>query len=401
MALAYNSPARNWANSAACETTDQRGIPRSWYPLCDIGAYEFSPILIVDSLNDPGDGTCDITECTLRDEVANSVPGGSITFDSSLGGNVITLGSEIGIPKNLTINGTSLSSHVQVSGGDSVRVFNVNSGVTALIIHIDVAHGSEVVGGGIYNDGILTISNSNLIYNNGTNAGGAIYNHGTLTVITSTLLSNSAGLYGGGIYNYETLSVSSSTLSGNETYSGGGIYTTGGTTTTVTTSTFYGNIASHASYPSDNGGGIYSSGLMTMTNNTLSNNSADSAGGGLYKTSGSTLHIVNNIIANSPIGGDCVSSGGTFATNSNNLIQDGSCSPALTGNPQLGPMTTNNGGTTQTMALLVGSPAIDAGDNDFCGPIDQRGITRPQGDHCDIGAYEFEYLKIFIPLVLR
>jgi hypothetical protein len=56
-------------------------------------------------------------------------------------------------------------------------------------------------------------------------------------------------------------------------------------------------------------------------------------------------------------------------------------------NPELGPLA-NNGGPTQTLALLSGGPAIDAGSDMACPPIDQRGISRPQGPHCDIGAFE-------------
>jgi hypothetical protein len=79
--------------------------------------------------------------------------------------------------------------------------------------------------------------------------------------------------------------------------------------------------------------------------------------------------------------------------NANNLIEDGSCSPALSGNPNLGPLA-NNGSSTLTHALLAGSPAIDAGNNATCLATDQRGISRPldgNGDSsavCDIGAVE-------------
>ncbi|MGB8212716.1 MAG: choice-of-anchor Q domain-containing protein, partial [Anaerolineales bacterium] len=70
-----------------------------------------------------------------------------------------------------------------------------------------------------------------------------------------------------------------------------------------------------------------------------------------------------------------------------NLIGDASCSPALSGDPKLGPLA-DNSGPTWTMALLPGSPAIDVGNDATCLATDQRGITRPQGVHCDIGAFE-------------
>ena len=78
-------------------------------------------------------------------------------------------------------------------------------------------------------------------------------------------------------------------------------------------------------------------------------------------------------------------------------------------NPLLGPLA-NNGGPTQTFALLPGSPAIDAGNDAVCmaavgapdygaGGFDQRGVTRPHGSHCDIGAFELDKFPIFLPLV--
>jgi hypothetical protein len=108
------------------------------------------------------------------------------------------------------------------------------------------------------------------------------------------------------------------------------------------------------------------------------------------------LNLQNTIIAGST-GGDCMLFlGAPIGTNSHNLIQDGSCSPMLSGNPMLGPLQ-NNGGTTPTMALLPGSPAIDAGDDSVLGsPLflasDQRGagFPRQSGAHVDIGAFEFQ-----------
>jgi hypothetical protein len=129
-----------------------------------------------------------------------------------------------------------------------------------------------------------------------------------------------------------------------------------------------------------------------VTNCTFSGNFG--FGTGIFVESPTmTLSMVNTIIAGS-VGMGCTGMG-TIITNSHNLIQDGSCSPMLTGDPKLGPLQ-NNGGPTQTFALLSGSPAIDAGDDSVLGPplsltTDQRGPgPRLSGPHVDIGAFEVQ-----------
>jgi hypothetical protein len=88
-----------------------------------------------------------------------------------------------------------------------------------------------------------------------------------------------------------------------------------------------------------------------------------------------------------------------------NLSSDSTCGFTAGGdlqntNPLLGPLATN-GGPTPTYALLPGSPAFDTGPNTGCPATDQRGITRPQGIRCDIGAFERFVLTVFLPLVER
>lgn len=151
------------------------------------------------------------------------------------------------------------------------------------------------------------------------------------------------------------------------------------------------NLAVINGYAYDDGG-IYSPGTLTLTNVTLSGNSVFGYGGGVYN--GGTLMVGNTVLANSVAGGDCVNDGSIIPSGVN-WVEDGSCtiSGALTGDPLLGPLA-NNGGPTQTMALLAGSPAINAGDNTICAAppvngLDQRGVKRPQELICDIGAFEW------------
>ncbi|MDX9954333.1 MAG: choice-of-anchor Q domain-containing protein, partial [Anaerolineae bacterium] len=216
-------------------------------------------------------------------------------------------------------------------------------------------------GGGIYNDGTLAVSNGTFSGNfatiYGASAGGAVYNYlyGTLTITNCTLLGNSA-TYGGGLSNQGTLTMTNSTLSSNR---------------------------------ADWGSGINNYGTLTLTNSTLSGNLAAS-GFSLYNHL--TLNYANTIIANSTAG-DCAQYG-TLGTNTNNLVEDGSCSAALSGDPNLGPLV-DNGGLTWTLALLPGSSAVDAGNDILCPASDQRGVSRPQRAQCDIGAYEYDYTGIY------
>ena len=132
-------------------------------------------------------------------------------------------------------------------------------------------------------------------------------------------------------------------------------------------------------------------GTLTVTNSTLSGNSAP-YGGGIYNFG--TLNLVNTLIANSPFGRDC-GNGGIINTNDHNLIQgtsNNACgltngvNGSLIGvDPLLAPLG-DYGGSTWTLALLPGSPAINAGNNSTCQATDQRGVTRPLsgGGTCDI-----------------
>jgi hypothetical protein len=375
--------------------TDSLGLPDPTPDEVVITVSSDEVLLPVNSLNDPGDGPCDASECTLREAVAVAESGDTITFDPSLAGSTIVLGCDITLDKNLTIDGSGLTPHVQISGGGSVRVFGIPEGLTIAIYHLDILDGNAPSGGGIdILASTLTVSNTTFSGNSADDGGAIDVNGGTLFVTDCSFVGNSAAVYGGAIdNNMGTTIIVGSTFSGNSSNQyGGGVFNDHGDVT-VTNSTFSGNSATL-----EGGGLLNYEGTMEVRNCTLSGNSAPSGGGILNSTNG-TLHLWNTIVANSPSGGDCVNDG-TIATNVNNLIEDGTCSPAVTGDPLLGPLA-DNGGPTQTMALGDGSPAIDAGDDATCEAVDQRGVSRPQGVHCDIGAYETELHTVYIPLVVK
>jgi hypothetical protein len=278
-----------------------------------------------------------------------------------------------------------------------------------------------VTGGAIFSElgGELTVTDSTLS-DNLADVGGAIINGGTATVTGSTLSGNSAASHGGAIYNFGTLTVAGSTLSGNSTgsdfteYSGGGaIYNSG--TLTVADSTLSDNSTDAQ------GGAIYNIGTATVTGSTIVLNRADAddngtdIGGGIYNfTSATTLS--NTIVAGNLRGtGTTADDIGGFidvADSSHNLIGDPSTAGGLVdgvngnivGNDGVGVIdiatvidTTlaDNGGPTKTHALVIGGPAIDAGDNSLIPPgtdYDQRGegFARIVGGTVDIGAFEVQ-----------
>src|SRR5205814_1783082 len=143
----------------------------------------------------------------------------------------------------------------------------------------------------------------------------------------------------------------------------------------------------------DSGGGVFNASTLKLTNVTLAANSAPS-GGNIFNQ-GATLTLNNTIVADNEVGGDIVNVGGTVQ-GSNNLVEDGS-GPAgsLAVDPKLGTLQ-DNGGPTQTIALLAGSPAIDRGSNALAAAsgltTDQRGLPRVVngglGRTVDIGAFE-------------
>lgn len=314
---------------------------------------------------------------TLRSVIANSNSGSTIDFNLT-GTIVLTLG-QLEINKNLTISGPGAAG-LAISGNNVTGVFVVDSGITVTISGVTIKDGKLNVGNGGCCGG-----------------GGGINNSGTLTLIDAAVSNNSAGYagYGGGIYNVypATLTLIRTTMSGNsaENY-GGAIYDEN--QTVAINSTFSGNSA-HL------GGVAWNVNGITLTNSTLSGNSAGS-GGTLFF--GGRVAVKNTILATTS-GGNC--NGGSWVSYGHNLSDDASCSSLLTATGDLNNTPAgldpaglkNNGGPTQTIALVSGSPAIDAipvSPTNYCTtpdgttPIDadQRGITRPQGAACDIGAFE-------------
>jgi CSLREA domain-containing protein len=314
-------------------------------------------------------------ECSAIDDLDFPGAGGAIYNNAVL------------IVKNSIIRGNTAD-----EGG---AIYN-NKGTVTVINSTFSDNRADFAGGGIHNGdlAVLSVTNSVFLNNLADYSGGALYNgdDGSLVVVNSTFSGNTAGDRGGGVHNDESpLDLKSSTFVGNSAPYGGALYN--GSSLLAVNSTFSGNMA-------DKGGGIYNVGTvgtLKVTNSTLSKNVAWNDGGGIFNSVSSTdsVTLKNSIVAQNS-GGNCF---GVINNGGSNLDSGATCGwgsnfgSMSNTDPMLGPLA-NNGGPTQTMKLLAGSPAIDKGNAGFCSAapvsgVDQRGVMRPLGAACDIGAYEY------------
>jgi hypothetical protein len=395
--------------------------------------------------NDTSDGVCTPGSCSLRAAVmqANQMTGPGVNIILPSGTYTLTRpplsvdGDDSG---DLNLS-APLSGHPVISilgagaattfidGYQQDRVFHVEAGRTAFISGVTIRDGLNVQpylaggGGGIKNDGTLTLLNCVLSANQ-SGDGGGLQNHGQASVSLCAFSGNRAGL-GGGIYNNGTLTLTQSTISSNSvTFSGGGLYNAPGGLLAMGNSTLTLNSAD------GDGGGIYNYGTAQVYNTTIVANDADhdqdgGSAGGVYNDANATFSLRNTLIAgntfaNSPQYAECT---GTLGIYGINLIgfapSPQTCT--FTGSGIVFPLNAldylgqlrNNGGATETIALLQGNNGIDSGVGLGCiGPdgaplsTDQRGAARfTDGDGdgiaiCDIGAFEYRP-PLLLPLIQR
>ena len=407
---------------------------------------------VVTSQGDSGAGT-------LREAIAASDNGDTITF--AVTGVISLTSGELLITKSITIigPGANLLEVTRTSG--VFRIFHVGisgqPGAIVTISGIAITNGHSVldnvevtsgVGGGIVNfNATLTVSNCIINDNTATastlqGSGGGIGNFlsGNLTVDGCTFSGNNAN-FGGAIYNVKSLVLKNSTLSANNADIGGGL-NTGIGPAVVSNCTFFNNTASN-----EGGGAANINGTLTASNCTFDHNSSNFTGGAIYNEGAGDTHVANATVSNSTVSANTAPTGGgiyntgtnggnAFVQLKNTIFQTGgnganleniglgtsitsqgynlssdagggfltASGDQINTDPKLGPLQ-NNGGPTATMALLAGSPALDQGKS-FAVTTDQRGLARPVdlpgvpdasgGDGSDIGALEMADIPPFV-----
>ncbi len=379
-------------------------------------------------------GVVTVTRTTIDNNIANDDGGGIESagnlwlLDSSVNGN--TGGDRAAIDGDggvIIIARSVISGNITLDSGGTVDNDDI------MIISDSLIQNNRLLdddGGAIDNSDTLIITDTQIIDNYASDDCGGIYNDGTMTLTRVTIEGNEADNGGGLCVNYnDSAVIGESTIQNNiASVNGGGIYLREGSTLTMSNSTVYSNTAVQAGALFNDGG------MVTLSNSTISGNSAQQDSALMIMQSGivtptmflehttivsntasitdtaigiysGTLKIINSIVAYNGSVNCAFSGSGALSSGGYNLEDGNSCGLNVTGdmtntNPLLAPLA-DNGGATKTHAPLPGSPVIDAIPVGLCTlATDQRGILRPFGAACDIGAMERGYL-IYTPIIMK
>lgn len=306
-----------------------------------------------------------------------------------LGGGIYTFTSTI---KNSTITKNTSSS----GGGIYITDNSIYQDGIVQLDNVTVSNNyAKDQGGGVYVEDELILSSSTVENNRALNSGGGVYleRNTKATIEKSSFTRNVVEIdngSGGGVIinNAFSFTAKDTTFRENSAAFGGAILSFSATPS-ITNSTFSANSASKS------GGAIYmnetDSGVLSINSTTFANNTANTSGAAVYAFKGN-MALKNSILQASQ-GSNCTfESAAKFATSSSNIISDNSCNLTNSGNlqntnAQLGSFA-NYGGTTKTHLPKATSPAIDRIESALCPVNDQRGVERPQGGKCDVGAIE-------------
>ena len=422
IALLEESPAIDAGSNPNDLATDQRGegFDRTVGEGTDIGAFEVqaddgggtgNDVLIVSTSEDENDGDFSAGDLSLREAIslANEQEGeDTITFDSSLSGDAIafdeTLERELSIDDSVSIIGLG-QDNLTLDGG---FIFTPQAGVDLAI------DGLNLTGGKIDSFGNLTLTNSTIsqtISFDGSADNPSIISRGTTNISDSSIIDSNGGGSLGVVIESGTANIERSTIANHEGVTGGsGVLIRTDETVNITNST----IANNSNSRGSTGLSVSSSGTVDVTNSTIANNGGGIGNGGILNNGVTT--VTSTVVANNSSGilvGD-ISGEGELISGGNNLIGNGDDAAGFVDgengdivgtngddpenpnnegliDPLLGELQ-DNGGSTETLALLEGSPAIDAGSNPNNLETDQRGVgfDRTVGESTDIGAFEVQ-----------
>lgn len=333
----------------------------------------------VTSTSDSGPGS-------LRQAIASATGGDTIALPAG----VYQLSSVLTVNKSLTFSGAGARTTI-IDGQNATSLFSLQAPAAGVsMTGLTLRNGkSASYGGAILSSVPLTLTDDAIVGNTATSgSGGGISIAAQLTMEGDLVAGNSAPAGDGGGIELEPSSPSTSTISDttiaqNEAYNtGGGVDESNSSTETLQ---------------------LFND---TIDGNTLSGSGAQ--GGGFRAWSGTTIKFRNIVLAqnNAATEPTCAYGGGAFVTSLGHNVQDGNdpncnfgAGDRVNVDPQLGPLA-NNGGPTDTLLPAVGSPLIDTGDTVNCTTTDQRGVPRPQGGGCDIGAVERTTPTAGTPLAL-
>ncbi|MBI5702098.1 MAG: hypothetical protein HZC39_01090, partial [Chloroflexi bacterium] len=329
-----------------------------------------------------------------------TITGGNTQGDGHFGGGVYIINA------SPTLRNLIITDNQSPTGGGGGMFIGTDPGETTsspTITSVTFSNNTAERGGGLFNQNSNPVL-TNVIFtgNTATNGAGGGMNSQTanatdppsVPTLNNVTFNGNTAVGGGGMLNSNSNAVMTNvTFSGNAAARRGGGLLNEDSTPTLTNVTFYNNTSTDSTTYADprGGGGMLNiNSNPTLNNVTFSANDSVLVGGDAMRNVNSNPQIRNSIFWDD-INDEIQSDGTSTVTISDSVVKGGiTGTNIITTDPKLGPLA-NNGGFTRTMALGVGSSAINQGGTvTACAATDQRGVTRPQGAACDIGAYEFD-----------